>query len=52
MESTGIVLNIPFFLNVLSGIRLARKFYLKQHLVLAIHWKIYKEKTDVHSPKP
>ena len=36
MQSTGIVLNIPFFLNVLSGIRLARKFYLKQHLVLAV----------------
>ena len=36
MESAGIVFNISFFLNVLSGTRLACKFYLKQHLVLAV----------------
>ena len=36
MESTGIVFNISFFLNVLSGTRLACKFYLKQHLVLVV----------------
>ena len=36
MESTGIVFNISFFLNVLSDTRLACKFYLKQDLVLAV----------------
>ena len=36
MESAGIVFNISFFLNVLSDTRLACKFYLKQHLVLAV----------------
>ena len=36
MESTGIVFNISFFLNVLSDTRPACKFYLKQDLVLAV----------------
>ena len=36
MESAGTVFNISLFLNVLSGTRLACKFHLKQHLVLAV----------------
>ena len=36
MESTGIVFNISFFLNVLSDTRPTCKFYLKQDLVLAV----------------